>query len=130
MMKLTLSVIGISLLANLFLYDLYDSTSSELHIAKQDVSRLEAMQTSLHKQVEDAYLLREIEAKTNVEWKDEQSDLETKRDVLVAKLPNKETCTQREVVNVSTQTNYVSLDSKLPPDVVSVLSEAAGDLQR
>ncbi|MNY57192.1 hypothetical protein D3C86_1933630 [compost metagenome] len=89
------------------------------------------MQSSLQKQLEDAYSLREIEAKTSVEWKDEQGSLEDKKDVLIDKITSNETaCTQRNETNVSTQTNYVSLDDKLPVDVVSVLSEAASDLQK
>lgn len=130
-MKIILSLMTASIFCNLILYYFYDSTSSELHIVKQDVSRLEAMQSSLQKQLEDAYSLREIEGKTSVEWKDEQGSLEDKKDVLIDKITSKETaCTQRNETNVSTQTNYVSLDDKLPSDVVSVLSEAASDLQK
>lgn len=121
----------LSLLANTILYHFYDSTSSELHIARQDISRLEAMQSSLQKQLENAYSLREIEGKTSVEWKGEQRSLEDKKDVLIDKITSKEkTCAQRNETNVSTQTKYVSLDSNLDPNVVSVLSEAASDLQK
>lgn len=134
MMKILLSLLGASVLSNLVLYHFYDSASSDLHIARQDVSRLEAMQSSLQKQLEDAYSLREIEGKTSVEWKDEQGSLEDKKDDLVSKIPTqtntKEACAQRNVINVNQQTNYVSLDSKLDPNVVSVLSEAASDLRK
>ncbi|MNQ88253.1 hypothetical protein D3C85_1035100 [compost metagenome] len=130
-MKIIVSALVLSVFCNLILYHFYDSTSSDLLIARQDISSLEAMQSSLQKQLEDAYSLREIEAKTSVEWKDEQGSLEDKKDVLIDKITSNETaCTQRNETNVSTQTNYVSLDDKLPVDVVSVLSEAASDLQK
>lgn len=133
-MKILISVLTLSVLFNMILYHFYDSTSSELQIARQDISRLEAMQSSLQKQLEDAYSLREIEAKTSVEWKDEQGSLEDKKDVLIDKITsqtcNRQAITQEDSVSVHKENSYVSLDDSLDPNIVSVLSEAASDLQR
>lgn len=133
MMKILLSLLGASVLSNLVLYHFYDSASSDLHIARQDVSRLEAVQTSLQKQLEDAYSLREIEAKTSEEWKGEQGSLESKKDVLLSKIPT-QSCTKQVIkedsIIVHKENSYVSLDDRISPELISVLSKAASDLQR
>ena len=84
------------------------------------------------KQLEDAYSLREIEAKTSVEWKDEQGLLESKKDVLLSKITT-QSCTKQVSKEGSVnaqESNYASLDDRISPELISVLSEAASDLQR
>lgn len=135
MSKYTIIIVLFSLLINLFLYHLYDSKSSELSSAKEEISRLETQSASLQDQVEKAYLLREIDSKTVVELEDEQSTLQEKKDVLVAKITTQQCfqsvehkAKQKEIVNVHEES--VSADDVLPDDLVRVLNEAADDLQR
>lgn len=126
-MKILLSILTASIFCNLILYHFYDSTSSELHIARQEIVEVKQLNNSLQKQVEDAYLLREIEGKTSAEWQGEQLSLDEKKDDLLARLPS-QVCTQRNEVNV--KNNYVSRDGNLDVELVRVLSEASSDLQR